>query len=260
MTALSTPVRTFMSSPVRSVAEGAPLGDAYDVLCDRALSCLAVVDANGRPVGVISRTDLLRLGRLREARGRRMPLLEFPPQSVADVMHRGVISVSPDAPVREAAARMVRDHIHRVFVGTSTHLEGVFSTKDVMRAIEVSRIAKPISDFMSTPVITVTMLETIATATDRLSSANVAGLVVVDEEEKPVGVFTQLEALQARNLSAATPVEDAMSFAMLCLDVHTPLHRAAAYAVDTRVRRIIAVEHRKVWGLLTGIDFARAVI
>lgn len=249
-----------MSSPVRSVAEGAPLAEAYAVLCDRSLSCLAVEDSHHRPVGVISRTDLLRIGRLREARGRRMPLLEFPAQTVSEVMHRGVISVLPDAPVSEAAGRMVRDHIHRVFVGTEKRLEGVFSTKDVMRAIEVSRIARPISDFMSTPVLTVSVLETIATATDRLTSANVAGLVVVDQDEKPVGVFTQLEALQARTLSAATPVEDAMSYAMLCLDVHTPLHRAAAYAVDTRVRRVIAVEHRRVWGLLTGIDFARAVI
>lgn len=260
MTAQSTLVRSFMSSPVRTVHDDAPLGDAYAVLCDRAMSCLAVVDSANRPVGVISRTDLLRVGRLIESRGRRLPLLGFGLEKVRDVMHPGVVSVGTDATVSEAAALMVHDHIHRVFVGTEKRLDGVFSTKDVMHVVAAARISRKISDFMSAPVITVRALETIATATDRLASANVAGLVVTDDEEKPVGVFTQLEALQARTLSAATPVEDAMSYAMLCLDVSTPMHRAAAHAADTRARRVIAVEHRRVWGILTGIDFARAIV
>jgi hypothetical protein len=34
-------------------------------------------------------------------------------------------------------------------------------------------------------------------------------------------------------------------------------HRAAQ-ARATRARRILAVEHRRVWGILTGLDFARA--
>ena len=260
MTAIATPVRTFMSSPVRSVREDASLDATYAALCDRSLSSLAVVDASDRPVGVISRTDLLRLGRVLEARERRMPLLDFPAQTVGEVMHRGVVTVAPDAPVSEAAAIMVHEHIHRVFVGSATHLVGVFSTKDVMRAVSAARIARPISDFMSAPVITVRALETIATATDRLADAHVAGLVVLDDDDAPVGVFTQLEALQAKRLSAATPVEDAMSYAMLCLDVHMPLYRAAAHAAETRVRRLIAVDRRRVWGVLTGIDFARAAV
>jgi signal-transduction protein with cAMP-binding, CBS, and nucleotidyltransferase domain len=187
-----------------------------------------------------------------------MPLLDFPDRCIRDAMHAGVIAVEPEATVAEASAHMVRDHVHRVFVTKGQRLEGVFSTKDVMHAVAAAKVNRPVSDFMSSPVISVGVLETIATATDRLASAGVAGLVVVDEEEKPVGVFTQLEALQARHLSAATPVDDAMSYAMLCLDVGMPLHRAASYAAETRVRRVIAVEHRKMWGVLTGIDFARA--
>ena len=249
-----------MSTPVRTVRVDAPLGEAYSVLCERAMSCLAVVDRANAPVGVISRTDLLRVGRLLESRSGRMPLLDFADQKAADVMHKGVVSVGPDATVGEAAARMVHDHIHRVFVGSDKHLDGVFSTKDVMHVVNAARIGRAISDFMSAPVITVGALETIATATDRLASANVAGLVVVDQNDKPIGVFTQLEALQARTMPAATPVEDAMSYAMVCLDVTTPMYRAAAHAAATRARRVIAVEHRRVWGILTGIDFARAVV
>jgi hypothetical protein len=45
---------------------------------------------------------------------------------------------------------------------------------------------------------------------------------------------------------------------MLCLDQDTPLHRAAAQAASMDVRRVIAVRDRRLRGILTGIDFARA--
>jgi hypothetical protein len=45
---------------------------------------------------------------------------------------------------------------------------------------------------------------------------------------------------------------------MLALETTTPLHRAAAQAAALRVRRVIAVKNRRIEGILTGLDFARA--
>ena len=59
------------------------------------------------------------------------------------------------------------------------------------------------------------------------------------------------------NVKAAQ--EEAMSYAMLCLQKDTPLHRAAAHAADTRARRVIVTDKRQTVGIMTGIDFARAV-
>ena len=50
-----------------------------------------------------------------------------------------------------------------------------------------------------------------------------------------------------------------MSYAMLCLRASTPLYRAAAHAHATRARRVLVSENRRVTGVLTGIDFARAI-
>jgi CBS domain-containing protein len=80
---------------------------------------------------------------------------------------------------------------------------------------------------------------------------------VVDDDEWPVGTFTQAEGLGARGLPGDTPLEEAMSYAMLCLDVRTPLYRAAAHAHATRARRVLAVSEGRVRGILTGLDFAR---
>ncbi|MBL8678193.1 MAG: CBS domain-containing protein [Myxococcales bacterium] len=251
------PVQRWMRSPVRTIREDSSLSDADHILREHTLSSLAVIDDAGRPLGVISRTDLLRVGRAKSAFGRRAPLLELPAQPVSSVMTRGMLSVAPDASLADAATIMVSQHVHRVFVVQGAQLAGVLSTRDLMDAVAAHKEKAPISDFMSTPVISVSSIETVGRATDRLEDAKVAGVLVTDEREWPVGLFTQVEALQARELPASTPVEDVMNYALLCMDLETQLHRAARHAIETRARRIVAVHDRRVCGVLTGIDFAR---
>lgn len=255
------PVSRYMSSPVRTIRDDAPLGDAHHILREYTLSSLAVLDASKRLVGVVSRTDLLRVGRVEEGARRGHMLLSLPAQPVRDVMTVGAVTVRTDATARAAAEALVHRHIHRVYV-VDNHgaLAGVFSTRDAMDVVRERHVAAPLSDFMSTPVLTIATTDTVANATDKLRDAHVAGLVVLDEEESPVGVFTQVEALQSRDDEGGTPVEDRMSYAILCLPLRTTMARAAANASATRARRVIAVEGRRVWGVLTGIDFARAVV
>ena len=260
MVTLETPVSRYMSSPVRTIAPEAPLSDAYKVLREHAISCLAVARSDGKPLGVLTRTDLLRVGRVTVAHVRRAPLMVLPDQKVEHVMHAGLVSVAPDATVRDAARVMVAQHIHRVFVTKGDALAGVFSTRDVMQALREAKVRAPLSDYMSSPVVSVRTTDSLAHAVDALREAQVGGLVVTDEDERPVGVFTQVEALQARDAHASDPIEDWMNPAMLCMDLKTPLYRAAAQAAATAPRRVVAVEGRRVWGILTGIDFARAAV
>ena len=178
---------------------------------------------------------------------------------VAKLMTTDVETISPDEPLSLAAEKMVSRHVHRIYVETDGRPVGVVSTKDVMLAIRDKKTNTPISRWMSSPAFTVRASEPISLATERLERAHVSGLVVVDDGW-PVGLFTQREALESRDLARDTKVEDAMSSAMLALDVDTPLHRAAAQAAELRVRRIIAVKQRSIEGILTGLDLARAAM
>jgi hypothetical protein len=49
------------------------------------------------------------------------------------------------------------------------------------------------------------------------------------------------------------PVEDAMSYETICLDVATPIYRAAASAISTNVRRLL-IEHRRLVGIVSCLD------
>jgi CBS domain-containing protein len=252
------PVSSFMTTPALTIAATASLSAAYAALRERRVSCLAVTAEDGRGIGVLSRTDLLRVGRV-EARVHGAPtLLALPDAQVGTVMHRNIIAVAPDAPLAAAARAMVSERVHRVFVMDGPSLVGVLSTKDVLLAIRDKRVGTPLVEAMSKPAFTIPVTAPLSLAADRLQKARVTGLCVVDDEQWPVGTFTQHEALSARDLPGDTHVEAVMSYAMLCLDTRVPLFRAAAQAHATRARRVLVVEDRKVQGVITGLDFARA--
>jgi len=266
MSHFAMPVSLYMSQPLAAVPEGATLAEVEEALFARKVSCLPVVDKEGRCTGVLSRSDLLRIGRVEARRGAGgRTLLALPDKRAADIVKAEAVTVTPESPVSEAAKLMVKHHIHRVFVrdvahssGAHSRLLGVFSTKEILAAIRDKREMGAIGDHMVSPVFSVRVDDALSVATDRLAKAHVSGLVVVNEDEWPVGVFTQVEALEAREMPPETQVEDVMNYAMLCLDVRTPLFRAAGHAYATRARRVLAVEDRRVKGILTGIDFARA--
>lgn len=253
-------VSQYMSSAVRTISASAKISEAHALLREHAFSALPVVDGDSVVQGVLSRTDLLRAGRALGRSGRGAPLLTFEDDCVVSKrMSAPAVTVSPETPLADAAGTMIERRIHRlVVVDARGRLLGVLSTKDLMVAVRDTRHASPIGDFMSSPVQSVEALDTVAHATDRLADAHVAGLVVM-EDGRPAGLFTQTEALQAREEPAATPVEEVMSYAMLCLDRGTRMHRAAAHALATRARRIVVTERHHVCGALSGMDFARAL-
>ncbi len=119
-----------------------------------------------------------------------------------------------------------RLRIHRVYVTPNDRIAGVLSTRDLMLLIRDNRAASPISEWMSSPTYTVRADEPVSLATERLEKAHVSGLVVMDEGW-PLGVFTQVEALEARGEPRETPIDALMSPALLCLpkDTKTLLDR-----------------------------------
>lgn len=257
MTYFAMPVSLYMAAPVESAHESDPLESIQKLLAARNISAVAVTNADEALVGVVTRTDLLRIGRRQADARRSVNVLTLPSKPASEVMQRDVLRIRPDDTIAQAAELMVKHHVHRLFVESEGKLVGVLSTRDVMLAVRDRRVVAPLKSFMSSPVFTVGFEDPVATAVQRLEKTQVSGLVVV-EDDWPIGVFTQVEALESKDSPRTTPVEEVLNPAMLCLDVETPMHRAAAQAASMDVRRVIAVHERKLLGILTGIDFARA--
>lgn len=262
----TTLVREYMTPSVVSVTPDTSLVDVLRTLNQHNVSSVLVTGEQDAPAGVISMSDLLRVAKQRgddnlESKVPVLPLMP-PGQKARDVMTTDLVTIPVDAPVGEAASKMLAHSIHRVFVTEGEKVVGVFSTRDALRVVLARHIDTPLKEVMTTPVATVSIGETIDAALEKLDDSNLRGLAVVDIKV-PVGLFTHLEAIKARALPArlrGRPVEEVMSYETTYLDVSTPLYRAAGHGVATEVRRILVTEQRALAGIATGYDLAKVLI
>lgn len=255
------PVSEFMTSNVVSVGSDVMLPRVATTLSERRVSALAVTDDQGSILGVISRTDLVRVGRSQAGSHRKASALVLPEKRVGDLVReraRAPVTVGPTETLKVAAQRMIEERVHRLFVIDNKKMVGVVSTLDMMSAVAEAKIEVAISEIMSKPLFSVKAQQPIGMAIERLEHARVSGLVVTDDEW-PVGVFTQIEAMEARDLPRDTRVDEVLDPSMLCLPTTTKLFRAAAQARRLEVRRIIPCLEREAVGIVTGFDFAKVV-
>ena len=143
-----------MNADVVSIAETAPVREAMAMLIDRGFSGAPVINAAGRPVGVVSQSDILIHDRNTARFAREVPEFYthadltaalgepasgFQVEAVArtlvrDVMTPIVFSVRPDTSAREVIQEMLRLKVHRLFViDRDGILVGVISMSDVLR-------------------------------------------------------------------------------------------------------------------------------
>ncbi len=218
-------------------------------LASREFSAAPVLDDRGSVVGVVSRADLLH--NQRQPEGKRA-------LTCGDLMTQGPLLIEMSSPLRAAAQLMVQHSVHRLFVVDHGRLVGVLSTTDLTRAVEQARVMDQLHTIMSSPVATIDVEQSVATGAERLDRDHFTGLVVT-ENDWPVGVFTQEEAIATRDLPTTVTIGTVLDPALVCLPAETALHRAAAQCARMGVRRIVVSRHRDFIGVVSGLDFARVV-
>lgn len=251
-------VDDYMTSPALTVGADTRLVSVQQLLQAQGISAVGVTDAGGALVGALSRSDLLRIGRVRQLDGPREALVELPDATAADAMTANPVTVAPDATLGAAGKLMVKNHIHRVFVKKGAQCVGLLSTSDVMRAICEESYTRPISEFATPGVVQVRSDDTIALALDRMHAAHVHGVVVM-EGDWPIGVFAQPEALAAADAAPDAPVSDYLNPRFLVLPDEMPVRRAIEQALATRARRVVLTNGASLCGILSGPDFVRAL-
>jgi CBS domain-containing protein len=140
-----------MTRNVISVPPDATVADAVELMLERGISGLFVVNAAGTLAGIVTEGDLLRRDELGTERRRSwwLRLIASPSRQaadftrthgrkVADVMTRDVISVNADAPLEDIVALMEAHRIKRVPVLQGDRVAGVVSRADLLRALSVA--------------------------------------------------------------------------------------------------------------------------
>jgi CBS domain-containing protein len=146
-----------MTRDVLTVHEDLGVRELADFLTENGISGVPVLDSEGRPVGVVTVTDITEMGR-REPDVRvdrsdprffvrsfdeqldfeelRTFHLENEESVVRDIMTPKVLSVPSDMPVPEIAKEMISARIHRLFVtDLGGQLVGVVSALDLLKLL-----------------------------------------------------------------------------------------------------------------------------
>lgn len=149
--------KDIMIPDVLEAKEGWSLRRLVEFMAENSISGAPVVSDDGKLIGVVSLTDILRHDTLpekfTEPRGQHdyyLSTLEHPfaPQEIAsfqleteplvtvrDIMTPRIFKVSEDSTVQEVSDTMIKGHIHRVFVTREEKVVGIISAVDMLRII-----------------------------------------------------------------------------------------------------------------------------
>jgi CBS domain-containing protein len=119
---------------------------------------------------------------------------------VKDVMSARLIRVTPDEPVFNAVKLMVDNNISGLAAVEGGRSVGIITLKDVVRRVvaEDRDVHKTrIRDVMSAPVLTVNYMATLEKAADTMKERRYKRLVVVDNQNRVVGIITAMDVVSA---------------------------------------------------------------
>jgi CBS domain-containing protein len=131
------------------------------------------------------------------------PSPELMQTRVEDVMHRGLVTCSPDTPLRKVAAILAAHRIHAVVVAERhAHAEhdvwGVVSDLDVVAALARRGDEETAGSVASTPPCVVVPADPVAHAARLMARLGVTHVLVVDPtDRRPVGVLSTLDVADA---------------------------------------------------------------
>lgn len=145
-------VESIMTRDIIAFSPDSSVVTASRVLASKHIGGAPVIDEKGRPVGVVTLTDLVDPDRQRsdgdgeslyyqvvdgafDAIGA-VSAEDVPGEGiVSDVMSPYAFSVSPDTTLLDAIRLMVSDNIHRLLVVDDGKLVGVISSMDMLKAM-----------------------------------------------------------------------------------------------------------------------------
>ncbi|MGQ9550433.1 MAG: DUF190 domain-containing protein [Roseiflexus sp.] len=214
-------VADVMTRQVVSVRPDTPVADIVALLIDRALRAAPVVDAENRVIGIITDGDLLTRGAMelpltlqRELspaeRAATIETLATHPHTAVDLMTPNPITLPETTPLAAAAAVMADRGLKRIpVVDVQQRLIGMVSRSDLLATVAEGLRQRPtapirlpdgapetVGEMMITDIPTVQPDTSLAETLDRLLETDKRRVIVVDKEQRVVGIITDGDVMR----------------------------------------------------------------
>lgn len=117
-------VKDVMTSPAITVSEDTAVDKTAQLMSSDRLGCIIVTSKDGKALGIITESDLVRRVLAKNIRPSML--------NAKEVMSAPLITVDPDEPITDTARRMSRLDVRRLGVIYKENLVGIISSKDIL--------------------------------------------------------------------------------------------------------------------------------
>lgn len=119
-----------------------------------------------------------------------------------------------------------------------------------------------LKSIVSAPALALKTTQTIKAALEMMAERTISSVIVVDDDTRPIGIFTEHDALRivADSLNIETPLGDVMTPAPFCADESLYLHDAYAIMEEKGYRHLVVTDPLgRFTGVVSEGDFLRHI-
>ena len=132
-------VKDLMTKNVITIDLKKSVFDAAVLMSEKLIGCLVIVDGE-EPVGIVTERDFVR-----RVVAKNLPL----ETTVSEIMSQPLITIDPDASLREAARLMLNNKVRRLPVVKENKLAGIIVIADFARQLSKKTITEQILEAMA---------------------------------------------------------------------------------------------------------------
>lgn len=276
-------VSRYMSSPVITTRLTDNLAYVRNLLLKHGISRVVIVDEKLKPIGIITKGDIVRIMASKEWRDRPLESIY-----VSDVKEPIELKLAtPQMTIKKAAKTMVKNWISGLPVVTpiTGDLVGIITKTDLMRAfVEGYRGTYLVSDLMTKYPVTVKRTHSIFKIQELLAKHNISRVVVVDND-RPVGIITETDIVFSKHVKPApnkgkfvkqrvkqykdremavriymVPVaEDLMTPDPYVIEANEDAAKAAEIMIEYGFSGMPVVEGERLVGIITKTDLVKGI-
>jgi CBS domain-containing protein len=228
---------------------------ARQVMRDKHLHSLPVMDGNGRVVGMLDDQDILRLQSNRSEVTVGGYAREFP-------------LITPDMEIRDATRSLLDARQHRAPVVTSStdrSIAGVLNDTTLLRHVRLMKLpARNVSEIMNTKVRTIYPDDTVSKVWGNMLEWDYTGIPVISHENEVMGIVTRSDIIKAGfarpgnraseahdSASGDSPkVEKLMSTPLYSISPRTTISKAIETILSYDVGRICVTDNKQLLGIV----------
>ncbi len=198
LSAVNEPIRSIMTQQMTTLPDSASINDAIDIIVNRKVGGMPIVDNDGVLVGIVTERDVMKV-----------LATERSGLCVNDIMSTALRITNPDCPIRIVTRDMTTNRFMRLPVVSNYVVYGIITTTDIMKYLGTKKVFSQLKtgdidevmdlavrNLVSGNLFTISPERSINEAAREMVDRNVGALPVI-ENTRLVGLVTEFDLVKA---------------------------------------------------------------